>query len=260
MTYPVPLRLYKYKILNKYSRALLSSPEMFFAKCSSFNDPFEGRPFITRESDLDILIEKRKLSVMRPPFNMDVAAAHAFASEAITAAFSDEMADTTWKNHQASLEYAIERVGMLSLSAINNNVLMWSHYAKDHTGFCIEFDCESQGSYFNDARQVIYQSKYPRIEIFEKLGPVGLPSTQAALLTKSTDWSYEQEYRIFAPAGPGMRPYPADRMVGVYFGCRMSEGHKKAVKSLIRRRNHPVKMFQGRLHPSQYLVEFDQIG
>jgi hypothetical protein len=45
--------------------------------------------------------------------------------------------------NQPSLEEAkkaIKELGVVCLSEINNDILMWSHYADGHTGFCIEFE------------------------------------------------------------------------------------------------------------------------
>jgi hypothetical protein len=69
---------------------------------------------------------------------------------------------------------------------------MWSHYADNHRGICLEFDANSE--LFRSCRRVAYRSKYP----------VMRPQTllqgnfEQALLTKSNDWKYEDEYRIIA--------------------------------------------------------------
>jgi hypothetical protein len=260
MIYPPPSRLYKYRTLNENSRKILSSSELWFSQCSKMNDPFEGRPYIPRESDLSVLTERLKHLVLKRSAHLSDAEAYQFAFDEIREKFSDAMADTTWQNIQSGIISAIDRVGVFCFSAVNNNVLMWAHYAVEHTGFCIEFDAETPGSFFNDARKVIYQNNYPVIQAYEDMGNIHLASTQSAILTKSSDWEYEQEYRVLMGAGPGNRSYSEELMTGIYFGRSMSDKDKEIVKDLVSKRKKPVNLFQGKIHPSRYLVEFDQVA
>ena len=78
--------------------------------------------------------------------------------------------------------------GCLSMSEINNNILMWSHYAQNHEGFVIGFDSDHE--YFNyGVEPVVYSDKRPFLDPTQ-------PNQDASIFyTKSNDWSYEKEIR-----------------------------------------------------------------
>ncbi|MBV9575704.1 MAG: DUF2971 domain-containing protein [Gammaproteobacteria bacterium] len=48
-------------------------------------------------------------------------------------------------NNQVYNEYVHNQLGILSLSSCNDSILMWSHYADFHKGFCIGFKTNSLG-------------------------------------------------------------------------------------------------------------------
>lgn len=89
-----------------------------------------------------------------------------------------------------------------------DSVLMWSHYAKSHTGVCLEYD----RPFSNDFIDVVYSKKRPKVKIYELIsyisaktiigdgyGTINDASLMASVLkpyyTKSTSWKYEQEVR-----------------------------------------------------------------
>jgi len=78
---------------------------------------------------------------------------------------------------------------------------MWSHYADSHRGFVIGFDDENLFFHQQTPRtvsplmQVHYSLKRPVVPQFEDLAE-NLHET--VFLTKSEQWSYEEELRMFA--------------------------------------------------------------
>lgn len=72
---------------------------------------------------------------------------------------------------------------------------MWCHYAKDHTGFCIEFKSE-----FVSGDRVVYRDDFLGLRMADFLvdhrrQKIGIGIWEA-IRTKRTDWAYEMEYRI----------------------------------------------------------------
>lgn len=95
-----------------------------------------------------------------------------------------------------------------SFSAVRDSILMWGHYARDHKGFCIEYDVDSS---FDELRRrmlcpVVYSNElFDATKYFEA---AILDSTKAnntfalvAALYKSPEWAYEQEWRLVYPGG-----------------------------------------------------------
>jgi hypothetical protein len=75
------------------------------------------------------------------------------------------------------------------LSARFDSTLMWSHYANNHRGVCLEFRCDNE--VFGPAMKVNYADDYPVFD-FTSDDPLVL------LITKASAWSYEEEYRVVA--------------------------------------------------------------
>jgi hypothetical protein len=84
-----------------------------------------------------------------------------------------------------------DRWGIYCLTPDPASILMWSHYADNHRGICLEFASDTQHSMFAWARRVIYRCAYPRL-LMHRMdeAPVQI------LLSKSDHWSYEDEFRI----------------------------------------------------------------
>jgi hypothetical protein len=78
-----------------------------------------------------------------------------------------------------------------SLSNNNNSMLMWSHYAQEHQGIMVEYWFGGEFPYGVGIEKLIYADESKRN--LEK----DLYVFNQYLLTKNSDWSYEDEVRIF---------------------------------------------------------------
>jgi Protein of unknown function (DUF2971) len=120
----------------------------------------------------------------------------------------------------------IEQYGIFCLSAVREDILMWSRYSEKHTGLVLEFRAGPDDSFFRRAEPVTYQERYPTLR------PVDPDEerAKASALTKSSHWRYEQEYRIIECQGPGTYTFPEHLLAGVVFGCQMSEERKAQIR------------------------------
>ncbi len=73
--------------------------------------------------------------------------------------------DKLLKERPEQLEKWNTIIGLFSLSADPYNILMWSHYSLNHSGFVIGFDTKSlSNDYdFDYIEPMIYQQEYPII-------------------------------------------------------------------------------------------------
>ncbi|MBU0903419.1 MAG: DUF2971 domain-containing protein [Gammaproteobacteria bacterium] len=133
--------LYKYcstSTETQLSRTLDTlSGRVYFPTPSKFNDPFElsAKVNISTSPLLDQLSTREKEEVQR-----------------IFRLRTPEAVSEEWRG----------KIGILCLTEDPLNILMWSHYAHNHTGICIGFDTES--SPFNSAKQVTYNGERPQAE------------------------------------------------------------------------------------------------
>lgn len=99
-----------------------------------------------------------------------------------------------------ALEYVLDKLlsddeaKFVSLSRNNGNLLMWSHYAVSHRGFCIGF--KKNDPFFYNALSV----RYHRLRSTFNGANYSLGSDinmQKIALEKAIDWAYEEEERLF---------------------------------------------------------------
>ena len=100
--------------------------------------------------------------------------------------------DVAWLLEQSEVvQHMSDSVqGCLSLSATSTNILMWSHYARHHTGFVVGFHANHE--YFGPTvSPVEYTSTRP------EFNPLEARHDGEIFYTKSEHWRYEQEYRKY---------------------------------------------------------------
>ena len=97
-------------------------------------------------------------------------------------------------------QFIPERLGVYCLAKSPDTTLMWSHYAKNHTGICLEFNV--QGSNFAHAWAVHYQQEYPVFHLDLQVDHINI------LITKSDVWAYEEEFRLVCPRFTDIPDHP----------------------------------------------------
>lgn len=147
-----------------------------------------------------------------------------------------------------SLNKTLSSVGVFSLSEDPTNMLMWSHYGSNHEGIAIGF--EENGKLENEeyCLPVKYEKKLPKVDITKGImngvsffaggqRPQSFvqlkdPQVQRVLLTKTTDWAYEREWRYFEP-NHGSFDFPG-KMTEVIFGLKCPKIEIDAIVELCR--------------------------
>lgn len=133
---------------------------------------------------------------------------------------------------------------------------MWSHYAADHAGYCLEFEATDYTPVFGTAQCVSYASVYPEINFYNTTDE---DSLTLSFLTKFADWSYEREWRIIDhDTGPGSREYPAELLKSVTFGLRMTDEHKMLIKKWLGIRGIPVRLYQSVQGKDRFEITFTE--
>ncbi len=103
-----------------------------------------------------------------------------------------------------------------------DNVLMWSHYADNHRGICLVFGV-ADNPLFRTASEVVYRKEYPHwvpCDINDRPGLV-----MELILSKSCDWSYEEEYRLVSVRTSDLSNF--QQLHGDFF--RLPRGALKAI-------------------------------
>jgi hypothetical protein len=119
----------------------------------------------------------------------------------------------------------LERSKLLCMSEAADINLMWAHYSEDHSGLVLGFrHIPERDTLWRLARPVDYVPAAPPFLNEEELsdflsGHVSLMNRNRMLLlrfvfSKTADWSYEREQRIFA--GDGFNPHDEVEFMGFH--------------------------------------------
>ncbi|WP_404361313.1 DUF2971 domain-containing protein [Methylotuvimicrobium sp. KM1] len=250
-------RLYKYGCINEYSEQLFSSPTIWQASAASLNDPFECTPsfVFTREPD------KIMAQLIRALRQNDPSITHDSAVTEATAIYLQgrHRNPATWEALKGDLIHAYRhKVGLYCLTERKDSILMWSHYAADHRGYCLEFEATDYTPVFGTSQRVSYSDAYPEISFYNTPNEDKVALT---FLTKFTDWSYEKEWRIIDhDTGPGLREYPSEFLKSVTFGLRMEEEQKALIKKWLEKRGHFVQLYQAAQGKDRFEVTFVEVS
>jgi DNA-directed RNA polymerase subunit F len=154
------------------------------------------------------------------------------------------------------------------LSETCDNLLMWSHYAHNHSGAVIYFlSLQEVDSPLTLAEPVRYLREFPRLEFASLMNGEDMRKRvyETVTLSKSEVWSYEREWRVVTSLREKTKPYEiipfAREEVGaVYLGCRMDEGDRNEIVDIVRSRYSDAKLFQAKNNAHNFSLIFEQIG
>ena len=145
------------------------------------------------------------------------------------------------------------------LTPKGGNILMWSHYADNHRGICLEFSV-ADNPLFRTAKEVVYRKEYPHwvpCDINDKPGLV-----MELILTKSCDWRYEEEYRLVSVEKSALSNFlqlhgdlfrlPHGALKSVIMGC---EADHKNIGAFIRECAPGLPIKQAVRSPNLYTLD-----
>ena len=152
---------------------------------------------------------------------------------------------------------------LVCASLVHDSILMWSHYAENHTGLVLAFDttqvpfreipndCWFNVKYSNKRADYVYSHKEQqfRRKMF------------AVAASKASGWRYEKEIRIILP-DTSLRdrrflPLTPRSIAAVYCGCRISSPDESAVRLALKTPHFKhVELWLADLDKSDYALKF----
>lgn len=276
-----------FKYLDPDRVDVLDSNRIRFTQPAEFNDPFEFKPVISTlasKEEMDEAVDREikraiqtelekippELSKLIPPIQL----------EALTRQLYSECWPKLEKQFeamgsaaaQAFVEKSNELIGVLSLSEKNSNLLMWSHYARSHKGFCIGFDerspffnrKRSDTDEFYHLRKVEYAKDRPSNRVMELSGV-------ELFLVKSDDWLYEQEWRMCAvlsdsdktieaePYPIHLFDFPKNSVKEIILGARMENNVKEQLINVLSSKYEQVIVKQATISPKEFKIKLVEL-
>lgn len=254
----IPKKLYKYRTITKYALDNFTNDTLHLTTASRFNDPFDSAltvdPF--RSNSGRAVIDRIVASIGIDQIDE--------RNRERLSEYIDQRGGRFRSKLQASmLHLARNGYKLCSLSSRIDSTLMWSHYAKDHTGFTMEYDFKTLPE--NDP---VYRFLWPVIYtgamldlsfLFDdmettKRGLNGLYPVLAAM-SKAKDWAYEGEWRLIIPDSPEEAPFnlPVPAPKAIYLGAHIKGKNQQRLASIAKQKRIPV--FKMHLAPSEYKME-----
>jgi hypothetical protein len=158
------------------------------------------------------------------------------------------------RNYKAMHRAQLDHLGILCLIERKDSLLMWSHYASSHTGFCLGFATEG---YFGLAQRVIYSDVFP---VPSLLRDSREELNRKILLAKSPEWQYENECRVIQYIEDGATrslEYPPAALAEVIFGSRMTDVAKSLVIAALARSGRSPIILQAAPMDGAFQICFD---
>lgn len=238
----IPKTVYKYRDWgNLNHKGIIGQPQIWVPDSFDFNDPFDCN--IPVAYDLIAKDDKIAKQFIRTIVTAKVKAMGGDVEKEVEERFAEGRHKD--KEFLESYKKSVhlegrKRHGVFSVTPINNNILMWSHYANCHKGFCVGFDSVKLFDYLGGGGSVSYASEYPIISPIETREE----QYRRQVLTKSVHWAYEIEYRLttFNKVNTCI-DFPANVITEIIFGSKISEKHKGEILELAHKNLPHVKCF-----------------
>jgi hypothetical protein len=249
----LPKKLYKYRAFNVNTLRLLTTSEAYYADPKQLNDPLDCKPTIQIDADR-LALEKLCYHMLKKAYDKKIEAAHDAYSKILRIDDSKLPETNNSKeyarkqicehryfatqygkyddNHDGEEYYKYRLIsvikdilyeeigeqGVLSLSEKWNCPLMWSHYADEHRGLCIEYDMTD-----HDCKKIkAVDYKQPRsIKVSDIIAwkKHSIEAEKVILNTffysKAPQWRYEKEWRDIDKSGVNSAPF---KISAIYFG------------------------------------------
>ena len=253
-----PGLLYKYGKFDEYTERIFTQNEIYFSSPDEFNDPFDSKPNLICDGNLkEIKIFLCKMYKKIYPKLSKEKILTLVEMEIITKGQGRIIIEETIEKFRGS---TINKLGICCFTEIRDNILMWAHYAKRHTGFCLEFDVNNDFFRVHDrATKVGYDTIMPVINVLKIFTYQGEEQGQKFLI-KANDWKYEQEWRIVdTKKGPGIQNFPEDALSGIILGCRISQENKENVFRWCKKRKHPPILYEAREKQKEFGLDIGKI-
>ena len=251
-----PPRMYRYR--NPAAVAELRSNAIWLSAAYKFNDPFDSAVSIdfgpAMEVGLGNAVTKGMLTAV-PVEKLARVATSMTKIDAFGELFADTIVervgeDTHEKASTFLREFLAEqsaeatrmfsqglqrRLKLAAFTEIPDSLVLWSHYAANHEGFCVEYDFANHPPHDPMVQAlfpVVYtENRFTIGDYLNKLrngGNVNPAVPILAAIHKSPDWAYEREWRLVQMDNGGMDGVlvPMPQPTSVRIGARMKPDHR----------------------------------
>lgn len=265
-----PPSFFKYRTLSERTIDILEKNYIWLAEIASLNDPFE----CSIQFDNDECLREYYSSPAFKDFFLQITGNKLFTKEIKTLTtskkpYEDYIKICAAKNIPLNLspEQQLKRVQnrwseivsetnrqlrICSFSLNKDSLLLWSHYAEEHKGICIEYDLLNNDTARTYIQPVIYSPRVHKIGLFEEYNTMQMI---ASSLIKSKEWEYEQEWRItiFRQSEHFPQKLQVPKPLAIYLGTRFSANSEDLKEKLYQfAAVNKIPIYQMKKHPQEF--------
>lgn len=266
---------------------LLEKKRLKLSRAKEFNDPFEFKiafdPVLKAETVLHQILfaDVQEWAILL------------FRDKGLYTGSQDKFVkwfkqDSDWKikefqdKYPILTKYRLDRLyefqnkyyGISSLTANENDILMWGHYTEKHTGFLVSIDFSFLNHKKKKVENMIEPVKYSerRVVFPSSLslhGDFALDNLiKEVVWSKSVHWSYEKEYRGVTSghkrsgeaANIDFLNLPASSIKQIVLGCNSSLGFEKSILHLLSDREFQhVNVLKAVIDDSTYSLNYREL-
>jgi hypothetical protein len=255
--------LYKYRdAMDEHHWSILEKKELWFANPSTFNDPFDSniqmRYDLLPAEDLEIMI-KNAAKVIHPHGGC-------FLIQGEMGRIKEAIMDPT--RHDAAMRQWMEWARKMRVFCVcpeKNNILLWSHYSFNHTGFAIGFDpmqlyslCGANGGF--QTGHVAYRENYPvLLPPRENDDDAKREIITNVMNVKSRIWSYEKEIRFTMVDGPQKVSFSVDLIKEIVIGCKMVLKNQDRLLRIANESYPHAAIYRAHLNREKFALDFNKL-
>ena len=192
--------LYRYqRFAPDRLRNLLQTNKVYCSSPDTFNDPWDCRPcFSEGQLEKPEVLEKHIRWFEQADRKHDPKTEDQHRQMAELLRRSPHRVREMVDEISAGIGSVIDhRYGICCFTTKIDSTLMWSHYADHHKGICLEF--ATNNDVVCAALKVEYCDEYPFLDLSDDSAEQNL----LPLISKSSNWAYEDEYRLIAQGTKG---------------------------------------------------------
>lgn len=229
----LPPILYKYRDWSKsHHKSVLTERELYLASPAEFEDEFDCKVPIR----YDLLTDD---DIFKHYVNSSITL-HKHYSLAQHLEYAKKWQAKGLMRNERHLRYVDslffkefnEIFGVLSLTALPDNVAMWDYYSNNQKGFCVGFNTIPllESRIFGSGAEVKYDNELPIIletDDFEK-------KHFLQIFSKLKKWEFENEYRLTKFNVQDRTPIiPVEIFAEVILGPKISDNDKAEIKEIV---------------------------
>lgn len=238
-------KLYKYCRFDKNNYALenLFKSRVYLNNPNKFNDPFDS--VYNFNIDSNILLNEALNSIKVNNNDYEKIKQELINNKEEILDNVDKIISKHVKDNNNSYR---NKTWVTCFSERYNSILMWSHYADSHKGFCIEYDFSNEKELSCLLSPVLYIDQTYDIREHDFNGE-GL---EFCTLLKSIEWNYEKEWRITICNLENARNefLTICKPTAIFLGACIKDDNRKLLIDFARKNN--IKVYQMEMSLKDY--------